>query len=65
VAAPFPGKTEKEYGTSNCTTDVLCIPKGAKHPKEAFRVHRLAARAEEHGKAVHGALQALAAGQGE
>ena len=36
VAMPFPGVTENERGSTNCTADILAIPKGAKHPNEAF-----------------------------
>jgi len=35
-AAPFPVKYSKQYGISHAEADVLAIPRGARHPKEAF-----------------------------
>ena len=36
AAAPLPTAAPGLEGVTSCTADVLCIPKGAKHPKEAF-----------------------------
>jgi multiple sugar transport system substrate-binding protein len=36
AAAPLPVASPQYAGTTSCTADVLCIPAGAKHKKEAF-----------------------------
>jgi ABC-type glycerol-3-phosphate transport system substrate-binding protein len=36
AAAPFPSAVPGLENVTSCTADVLVIPKGAKHPKEAF-----------------------------
>ncbi len=35
-AAPFPTSSSDLYGTSICEADVLVIPSGSRHPREAF-----------------------------
>ncbi len=39
-AAPFPTTDPKLYGISLCQADVLVIPRGARHPREAFEFIR-------------------------
>jgi len=36
AVAPLPVDSPALAGTTSCTADILVIPKGAKHPKEAF-----------------------------
>jgi len=36
AVAPLPVASPELAGTTSCTADVLVIPKGARHPKEAF-----------------------------